>query len=140
VVVQGQHGHGAAKSGDGKGSAEQCAAQRASVRPRGGATSAQWLGEQAEARARQGLPDSGRGSSGSGELVGRSGLQAGTQAHMVLGEDWVCSGGNGVWQSTKRVVGCQWRGGGGLGVTRGEEAAAFKAGREAVRLLPCVPR
>jgi hypothetical protein len=31
-------------------------------------------------------------------------------------------------------------GGGGLGVARGEEAVAFKAGREAVRLLPSVPR
>jgi hypothetical protein len=37
-------------------------------------------------------------------------------------------------------MGCQWRGGGGLGVARGEDAAAFKAGRKAVRLLPCVPR
>jgi hypothetical protein len=61
-------------------------AHRASVRPRGGATSAQWLGEQAEARARRGLPDGGRGSSGSGELVGRSDQQAGAQAHVVLGE------------------------------------------------------
>jgi hypothetical protein len=42
---------------------------RALVRPRGGATSTHWLGEQAEARARQGLPGGGRGSSNSGELV-----------------------------------------------------------------------
>jgi hypothetical protein len=39
------------------------------MRPREGATSPHWLGEQAEARARQGLPGGGRGSSNSGELA-----------------------------------------------------------------------
>jgi hypothetical protein len=37
-------------------------AHRASVRPRGGATYTHWLGERAEARARRGLPDGGRGA------------------------------------------------------------------------------
>jgi hypothetical protein len=46
-------------------------AYRASVRPRGGATSTHWLGEQAETRARQGLPGGSRGSSNSGELAAR---------------------------------------------------------------------
>jgi hypothetical protein len=110
------------------------------MRPRGDATSAQWLGEQAEARTRRGLPGGGRGSSGAGELVGRSGQQAGAQAHVVLGEglsvlrrDW------GLAEHQARR-GVPMAGGGGLGVARGEEAAAFKAGREAVRLLPSVPR
>jgi hypothetical protein len=39
------------------------------VRPRGGATSPHWLGEQSKAWARQGLPGGGRGSSNSGELA-----------------------------------------------------------------------
>jgi hypothetical protein len=72
MATQGQHGRGGAKSGEGKISAEQCAAYRASVRPRGGATSTHWLGGQAEARARQGLPGDGRGSSNSGELEART--------------------------------------------------------------------
>jgi hypothetical protein len=46
---------------------------RVSVRPRGGATSTHWLGEQAEARARPGLPGGGRGSSNSGEGNGNAG-------------------------------------------------------------------
>jgi hypothetical protein len=46
-------------------------AYRASVQPRGGATSTHWLGEQVEARARQGLPGGGRGSSNSDELAAR---------------------------------------------------------------------
>jgi hypothetical protein len=69
VAAQGQHGRGGGKFGEGKDSAEQCAAYRASVRPWGGATSIHWLGEQAEARARQGLPGGGRESSNSGELA-----------------------------------------------------------------------
>jgi hypothetical protein len=44
-------------------------AYRASLRPKGGATSTHWLGEQAEARARHGLLGGGCGSSNSGELV-----------------------------------------------------------------------
>jgi hypothetical protein len=39
------------------------------VRPRRGATSTHWLGEQAEVGARQGLPGGGRGRSNSGELA-----------------------------------------------------------------------
>jgi hypothetical protein len=110
------------------------------VRPRGGATSTQWLGEEAEARARRGLPGGGHGSSGSGQLVGRSGQQAGAQAHMVLGEglgvlwrDW----GLAEHQARRGVpmAGRQW-----TRIARGEEAATFKAGREVLRLLPCVPR
>jgi hypothetical protein len=46
-------------------------AYRASVWPRKGATGTHWLGERAEARARQGLPGGGRGSSNSGELAAR---------------------------------------------------------------------
>jgi hypothetical protein len=45
------------------------AAQEASRCPRGGARSGHWLGEQAGAQARQGLPGGGRGSSDSGELA-----------------------------------------------------------------------
>jgi hypothetical protein len=86
AVAQGQHGRDGAKSGEGKGSADQCTTHRASVRPRGGATSAQWLGEQAEAQARRGLPGGGRRSLVSGELVDRLGQQAGAQTHVVLGE------------------------------------------------------
>jgi hypothetical protein len=55
----------------GKGSAEPCVMYMASVRPRGGATSTHWLGEQAESWTRQGLSGGGRGSSNSGELAAR---------------------------------------------------------------------
>jgi hypothetical protein len=47
-------------------------AREASRCPREGARSAHWLGEQAGARARQGLPGGDRGSSNSGELAARS--------------------------------------------------------------------
>jgi hypothetical protein len=64
----------------------QCAAHRASVSPRGGATSAHWLGEQAEVRARQWLPGGDSRSSGSGEQAVRPGLHAGVQAQVVQEE------------------------------------------------------
>jgi hypothetical protein len=48
--------------------------------------SAQWLGEHAEAQARQGLPGGGRRRSGSSELVDRSGQRAGAQSQVVLRE------------------------------------------------------
>jgi hypothetical protein len=51
---QGQHDHGDAKSGDEKGSAEQCAA-RSSEWPRGVARGFGWLGVQAGSGARRRL-------------------------------------------------------------------------------------
>jgi hypothetical protein len=83
---QGQHGRGGAKSDEGTGLAEQCAAHRASRCPREGARRVHWLGESAEGRARQWLPSGGSESSGSGEQEGRPGQHVSVQAQEVRGE------------------------------------------------------
>jgi hypothetical protein len=64
-------------SGEGRSNADECVAQLGPRCPRKGARWVPGLGEQAEVRARQWLPNGGRGSSGSGEQAARLGQHGG---------------------------------------------------------------
>jgi hypothetical protein len=64
-------------SGEGRSDADECVAWLGPRCPREGARWVPGLGEQAEVRARQWLPDGDRGSLGSGEQAARLGQHAG---------------------------------------------------------------
>jgi hypothetical protein len=127
----GAPGRGGAKYGKGKSSAEQCAAYGAKVRPRGGATSTHWLGVQAEARARQGLPGGGRGSSNSGEQAARPEQHAQGRATRTLVEleaAHVCEERQSEVEFTVSATG-GGNGGSVCGKARGGEVSSFIGAR-----------